>query len=142
LGTSGDAVDADGTQAAQLFYANTELDEEYAEKTKYRGIIAPPTFMFDVIHNPMIQMGEDGRDLSRITLPPPFTRVLRGGNEYEFFQPVRPTDIISSRRKITSIYEKQGKTGKLIFVVYELTYTNHKEEVLGINKETLIFLRE
>ena len=89
-----------------------------------------------------MKVGEDGRDLSRIKLPSPFTRVLRGGNEYEFFQPVRPTDIISSRRKITSIYAKQGKTGKLIFVVYELTYTNQREEVLGINKETLIFLRE
>ncbi len=118
------------------------IDEEYAKKSRYGGIIAPPTFVFDVVHDKKTKIGEDGRGLARIRLPPPFGRILRGGNEYEFLKPVRPEDIISSRRKIIDIYEKQGRSGKLIFVISETTYTNQRKEVLGINRETLIFLRE
>ena len=59
----------------------------------------------------------------------------RAGNEYEIFQPVHPDDIITLRRKITDVTEKQTKTGKLILVTSEITYTNQRGELLGINKE-------
>ncbi len=116
-------------------------DEEFAKKTRYGGIIAPPTMIFELNHNLADEISEeDGGYSDKILLPPPLTRFVRGGNEYELFQPVRPTDKIKFRRKISQIHEKEGKGGNLVFVIIEITYTNQKGELLGINRETFIFM--
>jgi acyl dehydratase len=99
------------------------IDEEFAKKGKYGGVIAPPTFIFDVSHDIFAEIGEDG-------------------NEYQFFEPARPGDIINRRRKIADIYEKKGKkAGNILFVVYETTYTNQKDELLGVCRETMMFVK-
>ncbi len=116
------------------------LDEEYARKSKYGGIIAPPTFIFDVSHDIFTEIGEDGRDLSRVTIPG--MNAVRGGNEYRFLEPARPGDIVNRTRKIVDIYEKQSKrAGKILFIVYDTTYTNQRGTVLGICRETMMFLK-
>jgi len=116
------------------------LDEEYAKKSEYGEIIAPPTFIFDVSHDIFTDIGEDGRDLSRVTIPG--MNAVRGGNEYQFFEPARPGDIVNKRRKIIDIYEKESKrAGKILFIVYDTTYTNQNGKVLGICRETMMFLK-
>ena len=34
------------------------IDEEFAKKSKYGGLIAPPTFIFDVSHDIFAEVGE------------------------------------------------------------------------------------
>lgn len=115
------------------------LDEEYAKKTEFGGVIAPPTYIFDVVPADT-ETGNDGRDLTRIALPA--FRVARGGNEYQFFEPARPGDIISRKRKIIDVFERDSKkVGKIIFIVYDTIYTNQEGKLLGINRETLMFFR-
>jgi acyl dehydratase len=119
------------------------LDEEFARNTRHGGIIAPPTMIFELNHNLGGEISEeDGGYLDKITLPAPLTRFIRGGNEYEFFQPARPEDKITLKREVTQVFEKRGKAGPLVFVKIEITYTNQKGELLGINRETLIFMPE
>jgi acyl dehydratase len=116
------------------------LDEQYAGRSEYGGIIAPPTYVFDVSHDIFADTGEDGRDLSRITIPG--MTPVRGGNEYQFFAPARVGDIVNVRRKILDIYEKEGKkAGKILFIIYEMTYTNQEDTVLATNRETMLFLK-
>lgn len=116
------------------------LDEEYARKTSYGGIVAPPTFVFDVSNNIFTEVGEDGREKGRVTLPG--LRVARGGNEWQFFEPARPGDVINRKRKIAEIYEREGRrAGKILFVVTETSYTNQRGQLLGINRETLMFFK-
>ena len=115
-------------------------DEEFAQKTRYRGIVAPPTMIFEMNNNIGDEILEDGGYASRIMLPPPLTSFVRGGNEYEIFQPARPDDEITMKRKIAEIYEKEGKAGTLVFVIVDMKFFNQKEELLGINRETLIFM--
>lgn len=115
------------------------IDEEYAEETDYGGIIAPPTFIFDVIPA-ATEIGADGRDVTRIALPG--FKVARGGNEYQFLEPARPGDVIMRRRKIVDVFERDSKkVGKIIFIVYDTTYSNQDARVLGINRETLLFFK-
>jgi len=115
-------------------------DEEYAEKTEYGGIIAPPTFIFDVV-SATTDIGDDGRDLTRIKLPG-FKPAIRAGNEYQLLEPARPGDVVNRKRKIINIYEREGKkVGKIVFVVYDTTYTNQKGGILGISRETLMFFK-
>ena len=116
------------------------IDEEYAKKSSHGGIIAPRTFIFDVSHDIFSEIGEDGRDLSRITIPG--LRLARGGNEYTFLEPARVGDIINQRRKILDIYEKESKTlGRILFVVYQIKYTNQTGKLLGMNTEYIMFFK-
>jgi len=115
------------------------IDEEYAKETDYGGIIAPLTFIFDVIPA-ATEIGDDGRDVTRIALPG--FKVARGGNEYQFLEPARPGDVIMRRRKIVDVFERDSKkVGKIIFIVYDTTYSNQDARVLGINRETLLFFK-
>ena len=101
--------------------------------------VAPATFVFSVNHDSMGEMDESGRPVNRLKLPPPFGPAMRGGNRYQFFQPVRAGDHVRIQRTVTDLKEKEGKSGVLVFLTYDLTYTNQKGKLLGINTETLIF---
>lgn len=101
--------------------------------------IAPLTFVFSVNHDSLIGVDESGRPLNRLSLPPPFGPAIRGGNKLQFYRPVRVGDQIGIHRKITDLKEKQGRRGPLVFLTYDLQYTNQNGELLGINTETLIF---
>jgi acyl dehydratase len=116
------------------------LDDEFARQSKYGGIVAPPTYIFDVSHDIFAEIGEDGRDLTRVTVPG--MNAVRGGNEYEFCEPVKPGDVVNRRRKVIDIYEKEGKkAGKILFITYETTYVNQNGTVLGKCRETMMFLK-
>ena len=120
------------------------FDEEYAKKSGYGGIIAPPSFIFtffyDQGHGPDAEISEDGLvrsgdgDELRISLS--VKRVMGAGSELEFFQPLRPGDVISAKRKILDIYEREGKSGKIVFIIRETTYTNQRGEVVVTEKGT------
>ena len=116
------------------------FDEDYAKNSKHGAIIAPPTYIFDVSHDIFADTGKDGRDLTRITIDG--LQAIRGGNEYQFKKPAKVGDVINAKRKIIDIYEKEGKTaGSILFIVYDITYTNQKDEVLGISRETMMFIK-
>jgi acyl dehydratase len=102
------------------------FDEKYAEKTRFGGIIAPWSFYTSL-----------GRDVPRQRLPLPPARVgMNGGNDYEYFLPIRPGDVITTRSKIIDITEREGRAGKLIFTISERTFTNQRGEVVGIARGT------
>ena len=101
--------------------------------------VAPPTFLFSVNHDSLGDFDETGRPTKRLSLPPPFGPAMRGGNKYQFFQQVRVGDRLWMKRKVNGLEEKQGRTGALLFVPYDVQYTNKGGDLLGINTETLIF---
>lgn len=115
-------------------------DGEVAAKSRHGGIIAPPTLVCEtnqIINQPLDENGYIGHHWA---LPLPNCRFIRGGNEYEFHQPVRPDDRIRVTWKILDIYERETrKFGKLIFVISEARYVNQRGELLAINRETNIY---
>lgn len=112
-------------------------DEEYARQTRYGGIVAPPTYVCETWQYLAGDLDETGGPARRIRLP--VGTEIRGGNEYEFFQPFRPDDILTARWKVVDVYQKQGGTGRLIFLVYDITYTNQRCEPLAVNREWLVY---
>ncbi len=99
-------------------------DEEYAKKCGYRSIIAPPGFLAS--YDFPVKVGK-----SRVHFRSPFPRHLYGGSEYEFHKPVQAGDIISATTKIVDIYERDGRMGKMLFVIHETTYVNQNEELVA-----------
>ena len=126
------------------------FDDGYAEKSRYGGIIAPPLFYLSFVYDPGPEAvaGADGR-LRRpsgvemyggIEFPQlPLKNILAGGRELEFLQPLRPGDTLSVTGKILDLYEKEGKRGKMVFVVSENTYFKQRNEVVLKEKITNIF---
>jgi len=103
-------------------------DEEYAQKSRYGGIIASPTYISSI---------RTGEGLA--ALPPvPLKRVLNGGNELEFFHPIRPGDTLTSRRILADMREQESSKGKMVVMVLETTYTNQKGEVVAKNRQNII----
>jgi len=98
-------------------------DEEYVRKLGYRSIIAPPAM--SVEYGFVIKRGTEG-----IRFRPPFSRNLNGGNEFEFLQPIQAGDTISITNKIADLYEREGRLGKMLFIIRETTYRNQKNEVV------------
>ena len=119
-------------------------DEEYAASTKYGGVVAPPLFPLHALRPPAgtkdpferaaTDPDFDGsvRGLMKglKPLPIPLTRVLNGGNEVEIFQLAKPGERIQVKSKYLDIYQKEGRTGTMVFLLTETIYTNEKGEKL------------
>lgn len=115
-------------------------DNEFARSTSHGGIVAPPTLICET--NQFVGEEEDSEGYigHRWHLAINDGRFVRGSNDYEFFQPVRPTDRITVAWRIVDIYERTTKTrGRLIFVKSEAQYHNQHDELLAINKEINIY---
>lgn len=105
-------------------------DEAYARQSRYGSMIGPPTFLQD---EGTIKFADNLMEIVN-----PARGFLNGGMEVECYKPMRPGDIITTRAKLGDIYEKQGKTGKMLFMVVEVSYTNQQAELVAIGRHTFI----
>jgi len=119
-------------------------DEEYAKKSKYGSIIAPPGFIsapwFAGRSKKRGQKGEAAPDETAGVRPAiiraGFGRILDGGIEYDFYKAIKAGDTITSQSVIADITEREGRTGKMVFLITETTYTNQDGEVVASSRST------
>lgn len=105
-------------------------DPEYARKTRFGGIIAPPNFA--VVSGFWGNWDEVMADLDR---KPGHTG--HAEDEYIYLKPVLAGETLTGRHKIAEVYEKTGKKGgKIIFVVIETTFYNQKQEKVLVVRST------
>jgi acyl dehydratase len=122
-------------------------DEEYAKKSRYGSIISPPGFISSPWYagravkwgkkNPATE-GLGRADLMMALVQAGYWRALDGGMEYEFFKPVKAGDTIKSASVVKDVMEREGRTGKMAFMITETTYTNQKGEVVAKARGTSI----
>ena len=100
-------------------------DEEAARKSQYGGLIAPPTFLRSV------------RSSRReVPFDIPFNNALDGGSDWEYFEPVRPGDLITAVSRITDMQERSGRMGVMIITTTVTTYTNQFGQVVATQATT------
>ena len=102
-------------------------DDDAARKTRYGGLIAPPTFLRSLGTAPL-----------KIPVRSPYSALLDGGSEWEYFEPVRPGDTITLTTKIVDIRERQGRLGNMLFIVSETRYANQSGKLAARQKITSI----
>ena len=118
-------------------------DEEYARKSRYSGIIAPPGFFG------WPQKQARGSPLA-VDIPPeleaafekagyPLSLVLDGGMEYEFFLSVRAGDILSAVTTVRNLRERTGEGGSIIVSFLDTVYHNQAGELVA--RQQLMFVR-
>lgn len=101
---------------------------KYAIATEQRqaryvnGDEAPPLFLFgaDRPLAPLRDLGPDGLRLDTLLPPLPLKRVMAGGVKQRYHRAIVPGDVLDIKRTVSDIFEKQGSTGPLIFVVYDI----------------------
>jgi len=118
-------------------------DEEHAKKSRYGSIIAPPGLICAPWYSARaVPWG--GRDAVTADAERPnlakagYGRVLDGGVEWEFLVAVKAGDTITAESKIRDIMEREGKSGKMAFMITETTYTNQNGEVVAKTRGTSI----
>jgi acyl dehydratase len=115
-------------------------DHEYAKKSRYGAIIAPPGFFgWPVKWTSAMPLQQEIRmELMDALAKAGFDRVLDGGIEYEFFQPVYENDTLAVLVKIAEINAKETKGGTLVFSIVETSFTNQHGVLVAISRQTVI----
>ena len=54
---------------------------------------------------------------------------LNGGDRFEYFEPIRIGDEIRTRTVLIDVYEKQGGSGSLLFLIFDTEYVNQGDRV-------------
>ena len=109
-------------------------NESYAKETVHGGIIAPPTFFF--------AFEPTQRDGISIIFDEPITSGAHVEDEWEFFQHIRPGDVITAECRLVNLVEKEGKTGRLVFAMAETIFTNQRDEVVVKARITTVIYPE
>lgn len=123
-------------------------DEDVAKKGKYSSLVAPLGYICSSDRNARMErrvkdMGEDAIVPGTFLAIPEIPNVwalgwVRGNEEYEFYKRIYVGDRVSVKCKLVDMYEKEGRSGTLVFVTSELTYSNQKGELLAIHRLTMI----
>ena len=121
-------------------------DEEYAGKSKYGSIIAPPTMLLTWTMPPLWPPSEQP--------PHPFEQFLEKLDKagylgiivtnvsQKYYLPVFPGDHLSFTYKVTDLSpEKQTGVGKGYFVTTTFVFTNQKGETVGTQSFTVLKYR-
>lgn len=89
---------------------------------------APPTFV--------VTLGIE--QIQQVLASAPSGTSLHGSTELECYRPVRVGDTITAKTKVSNVRERQGKTGKMSFVTFEITYENQRQELVARCRQMII----
>ena len=105
-------------------------DEEYARETRYEGIIGPPLYLIDA---GLVKFVDQ-----LLEMECPLEANINGGTEIEYYMPMKVGDTITTVAKLADVKEKAGKSGPLLFLMVEVTYTNQRGELVATCRNTFI----
>ena len=118
------------------------FDANDARAAGYRDIIAPPTFLAAVLGwdaGPSESaLMADGSDPALVIAETVGYKFMGGGQSLTFLEPVCAGDVVRARKRLTEIYERDARSGRLIFLVFETVFENDHGTQLLRCRETLI----
>ena len=108
------------------------LDVEAARRAGLRDVVAPPNYYIclGLTHGrivPQSDLGSDGLPRDPIL---PDARIVAGETDVELFGNIFAGDEITVQQTLADVSEKMGRSGRLVFMVYERTYRNARGELL------------
>jgi hydroxyacyl-ACP dehydratase HTD2-like protein with hotdog domain len=119
---------------------------KYAVATQNRqqkylnGDEAPPMFHLPLFWQvvELDELSPDGVSIDPLLPKFPLEKAMAGGLHIEYHRPIHPGDWLTSNRTLTNIYEKQGKSGALIFYEIVMDITNDDGDLVIREKTTRI----
>ena len=104
------------------------FDEEFAKNSIHRGIIAPPTYPIAIgATGGSIDLGLDQR------------RMLHGEQSFMYEKVIRPNDELTCQLVISDVYEKEGKNGKMEFILLDTEMRDSSGELVVISRTNIVY---
>lgn len=113
------------------------VDQAEAESSRFHGLLCPPLATWKDIAPPIGYFGA-GQE-SHFQVPLPFNSYgLNGGSDWQFLRPPYVGEWITRQFRILNIYQKQGRSGPLVFVERQETQTNQNGHVILLARHASI----
>ena len=116
------------------------VDQEYAQKSRFGGLICPPLATWKEWRQAIgyFGAGQDGI----LEIPTSIKSYgFNGGAQWTFYRPAFAGDLMTRRYRVTDVYEKEVRSGLLVFVRREEIQTNQKGQVV-VKAERLNIFRQ
>ena len=136
------------TDIAKFAHATGEtnpihFDKEAAVASGYPDVVAPSLFPYVMrVHAsalvPVDQLEPDGSPTSDVP-PLPTRRAMAGETKVVLGEPVVAGDTITVEKRLAEMYEKDGRSGPLVFVEMEFTFSNQRGEMVAQENFTRIY---
>jgi acyl dehydratase len=118
---------ADATEDPNPLY----VDPEYANASRFGGLLCPPLATWKDIAPPIGFFGA-GQE-SHFEVPLPFNSYgLNGGSDWQFLRPAYVGACVTRQFRIRDIFEKQGRSGPLVFVIRQETLTDQENREISV----------
>jgi acyl dehydratase len=136
------------TEIARFAHATGEtnpihFDKDAALAAGYADVVAPTLFSYVIrMHAsalvPPDQLEPDGSPTADV---PPLAsrRAMAGETSVVLGERVVAGDTISVEKRLARMYEKEGRSGPLVFVEMEFTFTNHRGDLVARENFTRIY---
>ena len=139
-------VDArDIAKYAQAIEADDPIhfDKSVAIAAGFRDVVAPPMFPYVIRMQTYNLVGrdrleEDGSPSDDVP-PLPTRRAMAGEISIEVGEPVTASDTITVEKRLVDMYEKEGRSGPLVFVEMEFVFTNQDGDMVTRERFTRIY---
>jgi acyl dehydratase len=136
------------TDIARFAHATGEtnpihFDRDAAVAAGYADVVAPTLFPYVVrMHAsalvPSDQLEPDGSPKADVP-PLPTRRAMAGETSVVLGEPVVAGDVIAVEKRLADMFEKEGRSGPLVFVEMEFTFTNQRGELVARENFTRIY---
>jgi len=136
------------TDIAKFAHATGEtnpihFDKEAAVAAGYPDVVAPTLFTYAVrMHAsalvPADRLEPDGSPTSDVP-PLPTKRAMAGETLVVLGERVIAGDVISVHKRLADMYEKEGRSGPLVFVEMEFSFRNQRGQLVARENFTRIY---
>jgi acyl dehydratase len=109
-------------------------DEEHAKSRGYRSLPVPMGFLGHPIYRP----DRASRPAYVMAFETPYKRVLNGGTDIEYYEPICAGDVLTATTKVIDIQEREARMGPMLLIISETTYKNEKGKAVAKFRGTLI----
>lgn len=119
------------------------FDKDEASKAGYSDVVAPKMFPYLIRMHGSTLVSRDELELDGSPsgdVPPLATRrAMAGETSIHFGDPIVAGDVVTVNKRLASMYEKEGRSGQLVFVEMEFTLTNQRGEQVATETFTRIY---
>ena len=113
------------------------FDESAAEAAGYRTITVPPLFVTHALvpPKPANMLREDGLYQDATSVHLEVSRMMFGGEEWDFIEPVCVGDEITATTRLADLDQKEGSKGPFVRLVRETTFVNQEEQLVARSRQ-------
>jgi acyl dehydratase len=105
-------------------------DPAVAARGPHGGLIAPPTFAVS-LRGKHFMPREMPKNLGR--------NGFDAGKDIEMGVPIRPGDVLTGSSTVHDVYEKTGRSGTMVFIVFRTAVTNQRGEMVAVVDQKMMF---